>query len=356
MQIRVFVGSFARFIFQTFMSKPLFFVLFLILFQTAFGQKLEIELKNFPIELKDPKFYISKVIDSRNDTSKIGWSILNKETKGSFYAFKSGTSNAVAKYLSINLKQDSTQTPLVLNIVSLILTEKNRGMKEGKVRMVVQFLKEENGTYGKVYQTNSFTESNSEFGKDIYTSHERRIRAVINHSLKKLSESKWAEINPDFVSSLELKEEASQLDTLSKLLADTVGLFSGKKKEDLVILKLHQIQFKGSFVPKFTFEEKKFRTLWAFKKHFKQLNDLETNRLYADYKGKFKLTFLAFGIGAALIGASLADETLDDTGLPNLGLAIPGLAFAACSIPIYIKTNKLARKTTKRYNLAIENK
>jgi hypothetical protein len=338
------------------MSKNLLFLFaFLFSFQ-LFGQKIEVELKNFPIELKEKKFYISKVIDSRNDTSKIGWRLLDKETKGSYYVLKGGTVNAIANYLNINLKPDSTQVPLTLNLISLAVTERAKGMREGRAKMVVQFLKENNGTYGKVYETTAITESLSEFGKDIYTTHERRIRAVLNQCLKNLSESKWAEVKPDFVSKLEIKDESARLDTVSKHLADTVGLFSNKKKEDLVLLQLEQIQFKGGIVPTFTLQNEKHRTLWAFKRHFKQLNDLQTNRLCADYKGKFKLSFLALGIGAIFIGASFSDDSVKDTGLPNLGLAVPGLAFAMCSVPIYIKTNKLARKTVERYNLAIENK
>lgn len=332
------------------------FVLFFSSFSIVQAQKLALELKDFPVEIKDRNFYISKVIDSRKDTSLIGWSLLNKDTKGSSYTLKNGLTNSFESYLAANLKPETNQTPLILNVITLLISERTKGMKEGKARIVVQFLKEENGNFGKVFETSSFTESTSEIGKDIYTTHERRIRAVVNQCLKNLSESKWAEIKPDFVSKTELQYESNKIDTLSKVLYDTAGLFSANRKEEIIILKQNQITMKSGIVPTFRQDNSKSHTLWAFKKHFKQLNDIETSKLYSDYKAKFKLTFFALGIGALFIGASFTDDTLEDTGLPNLGLAVPGLAFAACSIPIYIKTNRLARKTINRYNTTIENK
>ena len=338
------------------MFNKFLFVLFFFSFSTLLAQKLELELKNFPIEIKNRNFYISKVIDSRNDTSLVGWSLLNKDTKGNSYTLKNGLANSFENYFATNLKSETTQTALILNVITLLVSEKTKGMKEGKARIVVQFLKEENGNFGKVFETSSFTESTSEIGKDIYTTHERRIRAVVNQCLQNLSESKWADIKPDFVSKTELQYESNKIDTLSKVLYDTAGLFSANRKEEIIILKQNQITMKSGIVPTFRQYNEKHQTLWAFKKHFKQLNDIETSKLYSDYKAKFKLTFFALGIGALFIGASFMDDSIEETGLPNLGLAVPGLAFAACSIPIYIKTNRIARKTVNRYNTTIENK
>jgi hypothetical protein len=338
------------------MFNKFLFVLFSLSITISQAQQLAIELKNYPVEIKNRNFYISKVIDSRNDTNLIGWSLLNKETKGKSYILKNGLTNSFENYFEYNLKQETSQTPLILNVITLFISENTKGMKEGKARIVVQFLKEENGNFGKVFETSSYTESNSEIGKDIYTSHERRIRAVVNQCLKNLSESKWAEIKPDFISRTELQFESNKIDTLSKVLYDTAGLFSANRKEEIIILKQNQITMKSGIVPTFRQDNTKHHTLWGFKNHFKQLNDLETSKLYSDYKAKFKLTFFALGIGALFIGASFSDDSMEETGLPNLGLAVPGIAFAACSIPIYIKTNRLARKTINRYNTTIENK
>lgn len=331
-------------------------VLFLFSFSSTQAQKIAIELKDFPIEIKNRNFYISKVIDSRKDTSLVGWCLLNKDTKGSSYTLKNGLTSSFENYFAANIKPETTQTALILNVITLLVSERTKGMKEGNARIVVQFLKEEDGNFGKVFETSSFTESTSEFGKDIYTTHERRIRAILNQCLKNLSESKWAEIKPDFVSKTELLYESNKIDTLSKVLYDTAGLFSANKQEETIILKQNQITMKSGIVPTFRQENAKHHTLWGFKKHFKQLNDIETSKLYSDYKAKFKLTFFALGLGALFIGASFADDSMEETGLPNLVLATPGIAFAACSIPIYIKTNRLARKTTNRYNTTIENK
>ena len=338
------------------MFNKLLFLLFLSSFSISQAQKLGLELKNFPVEIKNRNFYISKVIDSRKDTSLIGWSLLNKDTKGRSYCLKNGLNASFENYFATNLKPETNQTALVLNVITLLVSERTKGMKEGKARIVVQFLKEENGNFGKVFETSSYTESTSEIGKDIYTTHERRIRAILNQCLKNLSESKWTEIKPDFISSTELQFESNKIDTLSKVLYDTAGLFSANRKEETIILKQNQITMKSGIVPTFRQDNAKHHTLWAFKKHFKQLNDIETSKLHSDYKAKFKLTFFALGIGALFIGASFSDNSMEDTGLPNLGLAVPGVAFAACSIPIYIKTNRLARKTINRYNLTIENK
>jgi hypothetical protein len=336
-------------------QKIYFFLLFFFFCFSLFAQKINIDLKNYPIDLKEGGFYISKVLDNRNDTTKVGWSVLDKDTRGNVYVLKGGTSNALVRYFNTNLKRDTNQVPLVLNLVSLMVTERAKGMREGKARVAVQFLRENEGMFGKVYEASSYTETLSEFGKDIYTTHERRIRAVLNQCLKNLSQSRWMEVKPDYISAVELKEETGRIDTLSKLLADTTGLFN-RKKAETVVLSLDQIQFKGGVLPSFVLNKNKAHTLWAFKKYFKQLNEAETNKLYADYKSKFKLSFLVLGIGAIFVGASFSDDSVEDTGLPNLSLAVPGAVFAACSVPIYIKTNKLARKTVERYNVAIENK
>lgn len=338
------------------MSKKIYFsILCLVFCYSLFAQKVEIEFKNYPIELKQRGFYISRVLDNRNDTSKVGWSVLDKDTRGKFYVLKGGTSKSLGLYFNTNLKRDTNQVPLVLNLVSLMVTERAQGMREGRAKVAVQFFREKDGMFGKVYETSSYTESLSEFGKDIYTTHERRIRAVLNQCLRNLSESRWMEVKPDYVSEFELREESKKIDTISKRFADTVGLFNWKRAET-VILNLDQLQHKGGLLPNFVLNKNKSHTLWAFKKYFKQLNDAETNKLYTDYKAKFKLSFLVLGIGAVFVGASFSDNSIADTGMPNLSLAVPGAVFAACSVPIYIKTNKLALKTAERYNAAIENK
>ena len=329
----------------------LFFTFFI--FSNSNAQNIELELKNIPIEIKNNNFYILNVIDSRTDTSRIGWSIINKETRGKYYTLKNGTTRALTSYLKNNLKSDSTAIPLVLNIISMYVKEKGKLMKGADAYVMVQFLREKNGSYGKVFETKAYTESVSEVGKDIYTSHERRIRIVIIECLKKLNESAWLNTRPDFVSEIEIKQEAMLSDTLSKKIADTTGLFSNAKKEVEIALQLRQIQYKSGFIPAFSLENKKYHHLWAFKRHFKQSDDIQTQKLFTDYKAKFRLTFFALGLGAAIAGLSFASAESEG---PNLALLIPGAVFSLCSIPIYIKCNKLARRTVERYNTVILDK
>ena len=337
------------------MRHILIFTFSLLFFNNSFSQKIELELKNIPIGIKDRKFYISKVLDSRTDTNRLGWSIIDKESRGKSYTLKGGTINAFSNYFSRNLPFDSSQIPLVLNIVSLYVKEKGKIMRTGQAFGLVQILKEKDGKFGKVFETKVFTESVSEVGKDIYTSHERRIRIVFTECLQKLNETKWQEKIPDFVSEFEVKQDAMVLDTISKKLSDTTGLFKIVKKEDQINLQLSQIQYKRGLLPSYSLNNIKHRQLWSFKSYLKQSNDLLTQKLFTDYKGKFRLTFCAFAIGAAITGIALSNGSFDGEG-PNLSLLVPGAAFALCSIPLYIKTNKLARRTIERYNLVIQNK
>ncbi len=332
-----------------------FFICFFLFFNNSYSQNIGLELKNIPISIKNRKFYISNILDSRTDTSRLGWSIIDRETRGKYYTLKGGTIKTLSQYFNRNLPSDSTQIPLTLNIVSLYVKEKGKIMRSGQAFVQIQILKEKDGKFGNVFETKAFTESVSEVGKDIYTSHERRIRIVFTECLQKLNESKWQEKIPDFVSELEIKQEAMILDTISKNLADTTGLFKIAKKEEQINLQLSQIKIKSGLLPSYSLNDKKYRQLWSFKSYFNQSNDLLAQKLFTDYKGKFRLTFCALAIGIVLTGISLSGDSFDDGG-PNLSLLVPGAAFALCSIPVYIKTNKLAKKTIERYNLVIENK
>jgi hypothetical protein len=322
----------------------------------GFAQQIELELKNIVIDLAKPSFRIDKVMDSRKDTSRIGWSVLNKETRGKSYQLKSGLSKSFESYLTKNLAIDSAQVKLVANVTGIVLTEKAKIMPEGSVKLNVQFYREENGMYGKVFETSTYTESVSEFGKDIFTSHERRIRFVLNSSLKKLAASNWQNIKPDYVSLAELQQESFELDTLSQLIKDSLAVFKSSKQKEMEQLSMVQIEFRKGFVPTFVQENKSYRSLWPFGKQFTKLADGETNKLFSNYKSKIKLSVLAFVLGGALVGVSFADPSFEDTGMPNFSLAIPGAAFMVCSFPIYLKSNKLAKATTERYNTALLNR
>ncbi|MBC7391393.1 MAG: hypothetical protein H7329_19490 [Opitutaceae bacterium] len=337
------------------MRHLLIFTFSIFFYNYSFSQSIELELKNIPVEIKERKFYISKILDSRIDTNRLGWSIIKKETRGKPFTLKGGTINGFSNYFLRNLPTENNEVPLALNIVSLYVKEKGKIMRSGQAYAHVQLFQIKDGKYGKVFETNAFTESVSEVGKDIYSSHERRIRIVLTECLQKFNESNWMEKIPDYVSELEVKQEAMTVDTISKRLADTTGLFTFAKKEEKINLQLSQIKYTHGFVPSYTLNNKKHRQLWSFKSYFKQSNDILTQKFFSDYKGKFRLTFCAFAIGAVLTGISLGGDSFDDEG-PNLSLLIPGAAIALCSIPLYIKTNKLARKTIDRYNLVIENK
>lgn len=318
------------------------------------AQSLELELKSFPIEIENRKFFIERVLDGRADTSKIGWSILNEETRGKAYTLKGGLEAQLNTYFLSSLKRDSTQLPLIMNICGLVISEKKKVMREGHAAVQVQFLRKGEEGYGKVFETTFKTETVSEFGRDIYTTHERRIRFVLNGSLKRLQQSKWQEAKPDFVSLEEILVESRSKDSLSRTIKDSVIVFQTAKEEQLRTLVLEQIHYSKGLFPSYTLGDKRNGTLWPYKHHFSKLNNKEVNKLFADYKGKFRLTFFTLGIGAALVGLSFVGEEVAESGMPNLGLLVPGAVFMGFSVPIYFKSKKLGRSTVDRYNLAIE--
>jgi hypothetical protein len=336
------------------MKRALFFAWYIICFAVR-GQSIEIELKNFPVQIEKRDFYIQQVWDGRSDTSKLGWSALNKETEGRVYTLKGGLEASLGHYFQQNLPRDSGQIPLILNVTSLIVSERVNVMREGKAILVVQFFKEQEGMYGKVYETSFQTESQSEFGKDIYTTHERRIRFLLATCLKNLAQSKWKEIKPDYISFQEIRVESHEKDTLSRSISDSAKVFRSKKEIEQASLSKTEISYSKDFVPTYRLDDKKYRTLWPFKWHFQSLADKELNALYSDYKAKYKLSFFTFGIGAALLGLSFVEGD-SDSGLPNLSLAVPGIAFAGCSFPIYFKSKKIARATVDKYNAVIRSK
>lgn len=320
------------------------------------GQPINIELKNFPIEIEDRNYFIKGVIDGRKDTSKIGWSTLNKETQGRTYRFKGGLEGQLTKYFENNLKKDSGQTPLYLNVISLIIMERANIMREGKAYTVVEFYKKQDNLYGKIFETSFKTESTSEFAKDIYSTNERRIRFLFTNCLKNLSLSKWAEIKPDFVTLEELKEESQLKDTLSKFIKDSIALFKSKKQQQYEALQLSQLTYKSGFLPSYLIEEKTYRTLWPLKSRFLKLGNKGVNSSFVDYKAKLRLTFFTLGIGAALVGLSFIGEDVQESGFPNLALLVPGAVFMGFSVPVYLKSRKLGRATVDKYNVALESK
>jgi len=318
------------------------------------AQPIELELKNFPVEIEGRGFYIKGVLDGRVDTSKIGWSLLNEEWRGRAYTLKGGLSRQLGHYLSTNLTNDSTQVPLVMSVCGLVISEKKKVMREGRATIQVVFMKEQEGLYGKVFETSFSTETVSEIGKDIYTTHERRIRFLLTGCLKKLQQSRWQEVKPDFISLEEALAEYRSKDSLSKSIQDSLRVFRNAKEEQMKVLTLEQIHYSKGLFPSYVQGDNKHGTLWPYKLHFAKLNNKEVNSLFLDYKAKFRLTFLTLGIGAALVGLSFMGESVQETGMPYLSLLVPGTVFMGCSVPIYFKTKKLGRNTVDKYNLAIE--
>ena len=332
-----------------------FFILVLLSTTQLFAQPIELELKNFPVEIEGRGFYIKAVLDSRLDTSKIGWSLLNEEWRGKAYTLKGGLSNQLGRYFNTNLAKDSTQVPLVVNVGGLVISEKKKIMREGHATIQVVFLKEQDGLYGKVFEASLSTETVSEIGKDIYTTHERRIRFLLTGCLKKLQQSRWQEVKPDFVSLEEALAESRSKDSLSKSIQDSLTVFRSAKEEQIKVLTLEQMHYTKGLFPSYVQGENRHGTLWPYKLYFSKLNNKEVNSLFIDYKAKFRLTFLTLGIGAAFVGLSFLGESVQETGMPNLSLLVPGVVFMGCSVPIYFKTKKLGRNTVDKYNLALEN-
>jgi hypothetical protein len=176
--------------------KRILIVLFVIFNSFCYSQEKVIELKNEPVEIEINDFYISVVIDGRQNQENIGFvqtGIFNKKVKADLVG---GVESSIYQYLKTSFSFDTNKIPIVVKIIYLNISEKTAFSNEiGRAEIKLEFYKVAGGKLGKIYESEAFVE---EPGMDVTKGHEKRIRSVLKTCINSFNNSDWKSINPEF--------------------------------------------------------------------------------------------------------------------------------------------------------------
>lgn len=176
------------------MRTSLVFVLLFGLHSMILAQEELIELNNDPIEFEADGFYIKKVTDSRENKDSIGFAQKGVFKKDKVPArFKDGLEPAIYNFLKENFRQDSSGVPIVMRVTYLQISESLGIPITGMAEIKMEFLREKDGSLGKLYATEAFVEKPA---MNVTKTHEQRIREVIATCLESFNESDWETIEP----------------------------------------------------------------------------------------------------------------------------------------------------------------
>lgn len=156
------------------------------------GQNMgEIELENEKFEIANRNFYISKVIDEREDKS-ISWIIQWRGDNHKLKAqFKDGSEAAIFNFISNSLPKEEGQKEIVVKIIELQISEVFVWNKIGEATIKMDFYSyNDAGHFVKVFQTGAVI---AERAINVTERHEARIRRTIINCMEKLSLSTWIE-------------------------------------------------------------------------------------------------------------------------------------------------------------------
>ena len=162
------------------------------------GQNMgEIELENEKFEIANRNFYISKVIDEREDKS-ISWIIQRRGDNHKLKAqFKDGSEAAIFNFISNSLPKEEGQKEIVVKIIELQISEVFVWNKIGEATIKMDFYSyNDAGHFVKVFQTGAVI---AERAISVAKLHEACIRLSIINCMEKLSFSTWIEnLNSQF--------------------------------------------------------------------------------------------------------------------------------------------------------------
>lgn len=169
------------------------------------GQNMgKIELENEKFEIENRNFYISKVIDEREDKS-ISWIIQRKGDNHKLKAqFKDGLEAAIFNFISNSLPKEEGQKEIVVKIIELQISEVFAWNKIGEATIKMDFYSyNDAGHFVKVFQTGAVI---AERAINVAKLHEACIRLSIINCLEKLSFSTWIEnLNSQFSENKEME-------------------------------------------------------------------------------------------------------------------------------------------------------
>lgn len=187
------------------MNKLLFVLLLLPLLSKSQDKVLFIELENEKFEIANRDFYISKVIDEREDKA-ITWTIQKRGVNHKHNAqFKDGSEVAIFNFISNSLPKEEGQKEILIKIIDLQLSEITlSGLKICKAILKMDFYSyDDSGHFVKVYQTGSDKKERSSIGAARH--HETRIREGIKHCLEKLGSSLKENLDLEFSENKEME-------------------------------------------------------------------------------------------------------------------------------------------------------
>ena len=193
--------------------KKILIVLFIFFHILSYGQKKLIELKNEPVDIKLNGFYISSVIDGRENHDNIGFVRVGMFNKKVNADLSGGVEHSVLNYINNSLIVDTNLVPIVIKIVYLNISENTTFSSEiGRAEIKVEFYQLEDGKLGKLYETEAFLE---EPGMDVTKGHEKRIRKILITCLKSFNNSDWRSNLPVYVEKEKILSEKENISETS---------------------------------------------------------------------------------------------------------------------------------------------
>lgn len=176
--------------------KRLVVILFVTLSAVAYSQEKWIELKHEAVKTETNGFYISGVIDGRQNRDSIGFvqtGLADKSVSAHLYG---GLENSLFNYLKNAYPRDTSQTPIVIIVKHLSISETSAfTLEKARAEIKLEFYKTSNGKLGKVYATEYFVEKQS---ADVSRGHEKRIKTVLDTCIERFNESDWKTVQPEF--------------------------------------------------------------------------------------------------------------------------------------------------------------
>ena len=233
------------------------------------GQNMgEIELENEKFEIANRNFYISKVIDEREDKS-ISWIIQRRGDNHKLKAqFKDGSEAAIFNFISNSLPKEEGQKEIVVKIIELQISEVFVWNKIGEATIKMDFYSyNDAGHFVKVFQTGAVI---AERAISVAKLHEACIRLSIINCMEKFSFSTWIEnLNSQF--SENKKMEVSLPDNLvegiyknfEEFLANKPSITSGYYVN--YFTRTHKLWNETvSFTLKDSTSKRKIKKIWGF--------------------------------------------------------------------------------------------
>lgn len=195
--------------------KSLFTLALFLLPFLSFGQNYVVDLQNHDLNIRNRRFYISRVIDARLETSNIG-----SVQTGAFSAMKTAAfseefSPALLHFFERTIPLAQGMQPVIMKVTQLRLKQKAEGMAQYAIAEVeVEFLYESKpNVYLKLYDAGSVMQKKANEVKD---RHDKNLVAALEHCLSQLADQDFNQL----VSQAEIVP-SSQLEARLPVLADS---------------------------------------------------------------------------------------------------------------------------------------